>query len=320
MGDKNIKIVKVDPTGFFVKKDEEESKTSVESDITDESSISSVSSVESDGEYERDSSLVHLPNAPTNVSVIKEENNYVEPKSELIITKSVEDINQANNYLNSATPKEIFQEPVRSTPFFNDTESSEQDTVSKTSSKDTSDYASTDDEEVIDMTDNTLYTVLAAVLEDEDGNNVSENLASINRHLEKHNDTMEKILNEYSEINRERSKERKFFEQLTHAVHNQNRALERMTQVMEIFMKSSGVKLDREERRRDREERREREDRRREEDNNEELEENLEDDQIEENLTGGKRIEKFMKKPSRRIETPENTGKFHQKIRVSKQE
>lgn len=272
----NIKIVKVDPTGFFVKKDEEElSKASVDSEITDESSVSSVSS---GGDSEPD--LAPLPNAPRTVSVIKEEL----PSN--ISINSNQDVNLANDYLNR-------KEEKVETVFSNDSESNtsrtetESDTESESSVSQSQNTES--DEEVIDMTDETLYTVLAAVLEDEDGNNVSENLSAIKNNLEKHNETLEKILNEYSEMNRERVKERKYFEQMSNAIHNQNRMLEKLVSVFDVFLKSQGVKTH----------------------STPKIDEEESSDHIEE-----KRIKS--EKHKRRIETPENTGKHHTKIIVSK--
>jgi len=296
MSDKSIKIVKVDPTGFFVKKDED-TKDSFGSRVSDESSISSVSS---GGSKDSESNLNPLPNVSPPISVIKEE-KIVEPPSAVVVTNNAQEMAQANNYLSTSVPKinKIEEVKVSNIPFQNNTrEESTEDTMtttrseSESSSSESSVSRDTDDEEVIDMTDNTLYTVLAAVLEDEDGNNVSENLSSINRHLEKHNETLEKILSEYAEINRERGREKRYFEQMAQAINNQTRVLEKMSSVFDAFLRNQGVKP----------------------------EKNIQkstiiEDEEEDEIEGGR---KFEKKPSRRIETPENTGKHHSKIKVVK--
>lgn len=292
----NIKIVKVDPTGFFVKKDEEElSKASVDSEITDESSVSSVSS---GSESEPD--LAPLPNAPRTVSVIKEE-----LPSNISLTSN-QDVNLANDYLNK-------KEEKAETPFTNDTTSitSENSVTETETNSDTASESSVSqsqntesDEEVIDMTDETLYTVLAAVLEDEDGNNVSENLNAIKNNLEKHNETLEKILNEYSEMNRERVKERKYFEQMSNAIHNQNRMLEKLVSVFDVFLKSQGVKTHSTHKNKE----------------EEFITKTSSTPKIEEEESSEHAEEKRIKpeKHKRRIETPESTGKHHSKIIVSK--
>ncbi len=307
MADKNIKIVKVDPSGFFVKKDED-TKESIISHISDESSVSSVSSVSSGGSDKSESHLNPLPNVSPNVAVIKED--IKEPISNVVNISTPLEAAQANNYLSTNAPAPMMNEvKVSNLPFKNDTreptdETTEDTNSSKTGSDTTSDSESrdtdsTDDEEVIDMTDNTLYTVLAAVLEDEDGNNVSENLASINRHLEKHNETLEKIMNEYAEINRERGREKKYFEQMAQAINNQNRVLEKMASVFEVFLRQSGMKTEKP----SRPER-----------------ETIKEEEEEDTVDGGiSKQERKEKKISRRIETPENTLRHSStKIKVSK--
>jgi len=50
--------------------------------------------------------------------------------------------------------------------------------------------------EVIDLSGDKLYEVLAMVLEDQKGDNISENLFKLNKTMEKHSEIMEKILNQ----------------------------------------------------------------------------------------------------------------------------
>lgn len=252
MSDRNVKIVKVDPLNFFIKKDED-GKESIGSttDISDESSITSISST---GGSVNENNLNHLPVNP-NVSVIKEEVAVREIPSDSVVQINDQiDAAQANNYLST---KPAFEPPklVNNVPFINNTSKVESEIIEESDSKTntiTDSETDTDTEtaskttessgdEVIDMTDNTLYTVLAALFEDDEtGNNVSENLASIDRKLEKHNEMMEKMLAEYTQMNRERSKDRRNNEQLVQAINNQNRMLEKMVSVFEVFLKTSG--------------------------------------------------------------------------------
>jgi len=276
MGDKNIKIVKVDPTGFFVKKDEED-EASIDSEITDESSVTSEIS-----EPENENiNLNPLPSAPKAVSVIKEPEVM---QSSIIKIDNASDVANINSYL--SVKKEEPEIPFTNNTVSEETVTSESSAQSKNET--ISDTDTDSDEQVIDMDDNTLYTALAALLEDEDGDNVSDNLKNINRHLEKHNETMEKILNEYSEINKERARERKYMEQLSIAINNQNRMMERLVNVFDVFLKSSGVKT-------------------------------KEVENEDNDMLGGLE-EKNVRtdKISRRIETPENTGRHRSTVKVFK--
>lgn len=219
----NIKIVKVDPTGFFVKKDK--SPVSSDSEILDDSSDSSTD----DDEPMKENNLSPLPRVPTNVSVIKEREvtPFITPSETSIVVTNARDMEMANNYL-STTPKPQDSNP--SIPFNNNTSNNENTNNSSTENSESlySDSDSQSDEQAIDMTDNGLYNVLEAVLIDDDGENIGQILSKVNKNLEKHNDTMNKCLTQYMEMNREKAKERRYLENLTQAIHNQNRILERL--------------------------------------------------------------------------------------------
>jgi hypothetical protein len=90
------------------------------------------------------------------------------------------------------------------------------------------DYYSDTDEEVIDMTDNKLYEVLASVLEDVDGNNVSENMAKTNSYLEK--------LISIFENQPKHSNSDDAILRMSNAIENQNKLL---TRIVDIFEKST---------------------------------------------------------------------------------
>lgn len=288
MSDKNIKIVKVDPSSFFLRKDENGNESIAStSDISDESSVTSISS---EGGSVNEANLNPLPSVNPNVSVLKEE--FIvkeEPKDSFVKLNNIEEMNEANNYLNTKPAFEPPKLPVN-TPFINNTTKNEtttselSDTISDTETHTETASVSTEssvEDEVIDMSDNALYTVLAALFEDEEtGNNVCETLASIDRKLEKHNDVMEKMLVEYTQMNRERSKERRHFEQLSQAISNQNRMLEKLVSVFDVFL--SGKRT-----------------------NN--ITTKIREDEEEDNAIVGGRVER----PSRRLETPENTELYN---------
>jgi len=237
MSDK-FKIVKVDPTGFYLNK--EDSKQSVHSEA---SSISDTTTTDSEESTNHD--LVHLQNIPTNVSVIKEPapettteitetpniqqggENKKESKpvgNYLAVKKPLEEDDDGESVNSQYSEKDIQSEELNETP-----EAPKKHIPIPTPTQETTtsrnDYYSDNEEEIIDMTDNKLYEVLASVFEDEEGENVSENLSKLNRSLEKHNELLEKILHEFSEMNREKHKERRFFESLALTVQNHSKLL-----------------------------------------------------------------------------------------------
>lgn len=249
----NVKIVKVDPTGFYLNK--EDSKQSVQSEASDISSISDSASEETTQSTENHD-LVHLQSAPVNVSVIKEQPSpspkQVQQTGGANNNENKKEVNKpVENYLAVKKPLEDDEESVNSQysekdinseelPETNDTPpkiipSNNSPTNTQTTETTTSrnDYYSDDEEEIIDMTDNKLYEVLASVFEDEEGDNVSENLAKLNRNMEKHNELLEKILGAFMEMNAAKHQERKFFETLALTVQNHSKLLKKNNTINE---------------------------------------------------------------------------------------
>lgn len=239
----NVKIVKVDSTGFYLNK--EDSKQSVQSYDDNESEETTDSSNE---ETTENHDLVHLSNAPVNVSVVKEQHSPTPEKIQQSGGFNKNENKESENYLTVKKPLEDDEESVNSQysekeinsnelPQTNDTNqkiNNSPTNTQTTTSTSRDDYYSDDEEEIIDMTDNKLYEVLASVFEDEEGDNVSENLAKLNRNLEKHNELLEKILNQFIEMNTEKHKERKFFETLALTVQNHSKLLKNNTINQEI--------------------------------------------------------------------------------------
>lgn len=89
------------------------------------------------------------------------------------------------------------------------------------------DYYSDAEEDVIDMTDNKLYDILASVLEDEDGENVSENMSKMNRNLEK-------VITMFEAYQQNNTKD-EYLSKISEAIENQNKIL---TQIVKVFGKA----------------------------------------------------------------------------------
>jgi hypothetical protein len=87
------------------------------------------------------------------------------------------------------------------------------------------DYYSDADEDVIDMTDNKLYDILASVLEDEDGENVSENMSKMNRNLEK-------IITMFEAYQQNNTKD-EYLSKIGEAIENQNKILTQIVKALE---------------------------------------------------------------------------------------
>jgi len=87
------------------------------------------------------------------------------------------------------------------------------------------DYYSDAEEDVIDMTDNKLYDILSSVLEDEDGENVSENMAKMNRNLEK-------VITMFEAYQQNNTKD-EYLSKIGEAIENQNKILSQIVRVLE---------------------------------------------------------------------------------------
>jgi hypothetical protein len=87
------------------------------------------------------------------------------------------------------------------------------------------DYYSDTEEDVIDMTDNKLYDILASVLEDEDGENVSENMAKMNRNLEK-------VITMFEAFQQNNAKD-EYLSKIGEAIENQNKILSQIVKALE---------------------------------------------------------------------------------------
>jgi hypothetical protein len=245
---------KVDSSGFFIKpKQQEPSQLSQfiqrenekekkkedydyddDKDSVDSMTVSDVSSAtnKSDEEYTNESMTPaplpapSSPPAPRINSIVKDEtlNSYLEkPK--------VEPSSQESLNMNSpiSTPAPVLQEKPANV---NNTTTNGNEQVNNNAQSTTAqpannhnDYYSDVDEDVIDMTDNKLYDILASVLEDEDGENVSENMAKMNRNLEK-------VITMFEAFQQNNAKD-EYLSKIGEAIENQNKILTQIVKALE---------------------------------------------------------------------------------------
>ena len=237
----DIKKVKVDPTGFFLKEDDTLSHASL-GDSSDSSLDDYMPSKSQD--------LVHLQTSP-NVTVIKEGGS-TEPTAEPVYQPEPVTQEQAGgykkgdieNYLKIKEDKDDDGESVNSTYSEKDLNSDEVNVEPQNEFKEQveeavviprpppdtptdsqNEYYTDSEEEIVDMTENKFYEVLASVLEDEEGENVAENMAKLNRNLEKHNSLMEQILREMIKSNAHNENSSRMIETLNNSVNNQTKIL-----------------------------------------------------------------------------------------------
>ena len=250
----DIKIIKVatggakiDSSGFFIKpkqsepsqlsqfiqkENEKEKKIDYEDDEDDGSvdsmTVSDVSSAtnKSDEEYTNESMTsappLYVPSSsptPRVSSIVKDEtlNSYLEkPKVEQPSSESL------NTNLPISIPEPVAPVQTNNTPapaIVNAQSTTAQPANNR------NDYYSDADEDVIDMTDNKLYDILASVLEDEDGENVSENMSKMNRNLEK-------IITMFEAYQQNNTKD-EYLSKIGEAIENQNKILTQIVKALE---------------------------------------------------------------------------------------
>ena len=237
---------KVDSSGFFIKPKQpsqsepsqlsqfiqkeneiERKKQGYEEDEKDDDSVDSmtVSDVSSatnpsDEEYTNESMTpapLPAPSSPPQrvSSIIKDEtlNSYLEkPKVE-----------QQSESLNTSSPISTPVPVETNTPPPVNNNNAQSITAQPANNR--NDYYSDTEEDVIDMTDNKLYDILASVLEDEDGENVSENMAKMNRNLEK-------VITMFEAYQQNNAKD-EYLSKIGEAIENQNKILSQIVRVLE---------------------------------------------------------------------------------------
>jgi hypothetical protein len=244
----DIKIIKVatggakvDSSGFFIKpkqqepsqlsqfiqkenerddeKDEEDEEESVDS-----MTVSDVSSAinKSDEEYTNES-MTPEPRETLHVnSIVKDKtlSSYLDkPKVE----QPSESFNIRSPISNPAPVSPVATPHINNTPPPVNNNNAQSTTAQPANNR--NDYYSDTEEDVIDMTDNKLYDILASVLEDEDGENVSENMAKMNRNLEK-------VITIFENYQQNNAKD-EYLSKIGEAIENQNKILSQIVQVLE---------------------------------------------------------------------------------------
>lgn len=241
---------KVDSSGFFIKpKQQEPSQLSQfiqreneregkkqgyeedeDEDSVDSMTVSDVSSAtnKSDEEYTNESMTpapIPAPSSPPSQrvsSIVKDEtlNSYLEkPKVE---PPSPESLNTSSPISTPAQVPPVHQVQTNNSPTpINE----KQNSTTAQPDNNRNDYYSDADEDVIDMTDNKLYDILASVLEDEDGENVSENMAKMNRNLEK-------VITMFEAYQQNNTKD-EYLSKIGEAIENQNKILSQIVKALE---------------------------------------------------------------------------------------
>jgi len=242
---------KVDSSGFFIKpkqpepsqlsqfiqrenereKKKEEYDYDDDKDSVDSMTVSDVSSAttKSDEEYTNESMTpapLPAPSSPPSQrvsSIVKDEtlNSYLEkPKVESPSPESL------NTSFPISTPAQV--PPVQTnnaSTTINEQQNNNAQSTTAQPDNNRNDYYSDADEDVIDMTDNKLYDILASVLEDEDGENVSENMAKMNRNLEK-------VITMFEAYQQNNTKD-EYLSKIGEAIENQNKILSQIVKALE---------------------------------------------------------------------------------------
>lgn len=248
---------KVDSSGFFIKpkqpepsqlsqfiqreneRDKKREDYEEDDDSVDSMTVSDVSSAtnKSDEEYTNESMtpapLPALSSPPQRVSsIVKDEtlNSYLEkPKVE-----SQPSSESPNTTFPASTPVPAPSSPAQTnnaistataTTPANEPQNNNAQSTTAQPDNNRNDYYSDAEEDVIDMTDNKLYDILASVLEDEDGENVSENMAKMNRNLEK-------VITMFEAYQQNNTKD-EYLSKIGEAIENQNKILSQIVKVLE---------------------------------------------------------------------------------------
>ena len=244
---------KVDSSGFFIKPKQQEpsqlsqfiqrenekdkglEKYDEDEDSVDSMTVSDVSSAtnKSDEEYTNESmtpapySHAQAP-APRMNSIVKDEtlNSYLEkPKVEQSLTESLNTSSPVSNTtpISQVSPAQVNNINTNGNGNEQGNNNNSQSTTAQPATR--NDYYSDTEEDVIDMTDNKLYDILASVLEDEDGENVSENMSKMNRNLEK-------VITMFEAYQQNNTKD-EYLSKIGEAIENQNKILSQIVKALE---------------------------------------------------------------------------------------
>ncbi len=240
---KIIKVVnggsaKVDSSGFFIKpKQTEPSQLSQfiqketkindyeeDEDSVDSMTVSDVSSATQQTHDEEYTNELMTPAPPIVNSIVKDETlkSYLDkPKMELPSSKSPV---PAPIPVPALVPS-VQTNDVSSTIVNEQVNNNNAQSTTTQPANNRNDYYSDNEEDVIDMTDNKLYDILASVLEDEDGENVSENMSKMNRNIEK-------VISMFEAYQQNNTKD-EYLSKIGEAIENQNKILSQIVHILE---------------------------------------------------------------------------------------
>ena len=250
---------KVDSSGFFIKSkqpsqsepsqlsqfiqkenEREGKKQGYEEDeeSVDSMTVSDVSSAtnSSDEEYTNESMTPAPLPAPSSPppqrvsSIVRDEtlNSYLEkPKVESQPSSESLNINSSvsTTVPTPSSPAQTNNAISTATATVNEPQNNNAQSTTAQPANNRNDYYSDTEEDVIDMTDNKLYDILASVLEDEDGENVSENMSKMNRNLEK-------VITMFEAYQQNNAKD-EYLSKIGEAIENQNKILSQIVRVLE---------------------------------------------------------------------------------------
>ena len=217
MTESNIKIVKLDPTGTFIQKDEPK---------TEEPSIKSVYTEESSSSEEEELD-------PKDDLSIEETDNIQKEEPEVInhlggAEDSSHKSQESEDYQNNEIENDLNDKP---------TEKSEIQTGGSNNNNNNNNEENDDEEtEVFDLSNEKAYDILRGVLEDDNNNNVADNLAMIHEKMTKQNEMLENFVKDFTYSFNEKIRP---LQELNETLQNQNKIFERLTTAIEKYVEAS---------------------------------------------------------------------------------
>ena len=213
--DKDVKTVRIDNSSFFLTSDQN----------TDNPEFEDNSMEESNNEYEAENTNESIDKKAQKLKHKEDENDKEGIDNEELSDDDGDNESEGNDSEKDGKKMEevkINDEDVESPRHYITTTNSLNDS-------DTNSEVSSLDEEIIDIRQNTLYQVLACLLEDEKGDNLVEVLVKISDNLERHNKNLEKLVDKVGENNQDKLGER---------FDRQNKILAKISKSFDTYLNS----------------------------------------------------------------------------------
>lgn len=222
MTDSNLKIVKLDPTGTFIQKDDPKEEPSIKSVYTEDGSSSSEKTpIGDDLTQERE---LTQEKELTQENEFNDESSFQkeEPQDE-------PPINHLSGGGDDVSVRSQESEDYQNDSVENNLNTDVQEGGGSNDENNNNNEENNDEEtEVFDLTNEKAYDILRGVLEDDDNNNVSDNLSKIHEKIKKQNELLEEVSNKLKPI-----------QDLNETLQNQNRIFERLTTAIEKYVEAS---------------------------------------------------------------------------------